>query len=95
MDPNNLFNNKNQSFYFSYGKSPKDQKQDSSYSFDLNISSKNSDIKVTNNINEDSNNNIYQARVHGINDAKVDYFSLTDIINPNDIDNLKSNYIII
>ena len=42
-----------------------------------------------------NSNNIYQARVHGINDAKVDYFSLTDIINPNDIDNLKSNYIII
>ena len=30
--------------FLSYGKSPKDQKQDSSYSFDLNISSKNSNI---------------------------------------------------
>ena len=90
--PNNSYNTKNQSFYFSYEKGEKNQNPNSSYTVNLNMSSKDSNIRVIKNMEDDSNNNAIdllkeilpknETKDQAINeDAEKDNFSLNKIFN--------------
>ena len=88
--PNNSYNTKNQSFYFSYEKGEKNQNPNSSYTVNLNMSSKDSNIRFIKNMDGDSNNNAFDLEIlpknetkdQAINeDAEKDNFSLNKIFN--------------